>query len=143
MAHPLLLTKAAAARELGISRRTIQRYCATAWSSGILQGGKVDLNALKAAIAFRLKCEKRGFPLGKKRLQRSLRLTPLERKRIGFARSMEQRLAIIRREFDAMTDGQQMQILLLGIMTEMFRPQALANAQQLLEKFSSAAKCNK
>jgi hypothetical protein len=128
------LTKATAARCLGYSRRTVQRYCNGPWADpSLVKDGKVNVQRLKSVIDFRLSIERRGFPIGRKRPQRRLGLGRVPKKKKGFNRSLYQRIEIIRREIDAMTDGQQVQLVLSGPDTflKMIRPQAFIMAEKL------------
>src|SRR5207249_2805587 len=60
-----LVTLSAAARELDISRRTVQRYCRR--EPGLIEQSKVNLEGLKAVIAYCKRADARGFPLGRTR----------------------------------------------------------------------------
>jgi hypothetical protein len=136
------LTKAAAARCLGYSRRTVQRYCNGPWADpSLVKDGKVNVQRLKSLVDFRLSTiERRGFPLGRERPQRRLELGRVPKKKKGFNRSLYQRIEIIRREIDAMTDGQQVQLVLSGPDTflKMIRPQAFIMAEKLRQSSGRA-----
>src|SRR5438067_1429627 len=67
-----LQSRSAAARSVGCSRRTVQRYCKR--EPGLVQDGKVDVEALKHVIRICKFRESRGFPLGHKRPERELPL---------------------------------------------------------------------
>jgi hypothetical protein len=105
-----LMTISAAARHEGIDRRTVQRYCRR--EPGIMVGKKVNLESLRALIAYCKAGDGRGFPLGKSRLAQWLFKPPRKEKPI-FRRRLDRRLEIIAREIYAMTDAEQVQLLQL------------------------------
>jgi hypothetical protein len=106
------VTKAATARKLGISRSAVQGYCSKFPS--IVGPDGVSLPALEMAIDERRANDGRGFPLGKKRLQRSLRLGAVPKSKAGFVRSFVDRIERIGGEVAAMTDYEQEQLLRMG-----------------------------
>jgi hypothetical protein len=120
------VSRSRAAHKLGCSRRTVQRYCQR--EPGVVQNGKVNLDALKVAIAAFKFRDSRGFPLGRKRSQRKLPLDAAKKEKPIIRRTLNQRLEIITREFNAMTDAEQVQLLRLGISLwlRVFRFQNLA-----------------
>jgi len=102
-------TKSAAARMLGIDRRTVQRY--TRKYPEILVGQKVDVRCLTLIIEESKAADGRGFPLRRARGRR-LKLENLEKRSPAvIRRTFKQRLAIIGREIDAMTDEEQQTFL--------------------------------
>ena len=106
------MTVSAAARDVSADRRTVQRYCRRhPW---ILENGKVNVFALRLAIEQQKARDARGFPLGKKRNQPSMRLRAVRKEKPILRRTLKQRIEIILREIDAMTDAEQAQILQLG-----------------------------
>jgi hypothetical protein len=107
------VSRSHAARKLGCSLRTVHRYCQR--EPGIIRNGKVDLDALKRAIAVFKFRDSRGFPLGHKRSDQKLPLDALEKPKPVIRRTLIQRLEIIRREIDAMTDAEQVQMLEMGV----------------------------
>ena len=111
-------SRSAAARSLGCSRRTVQRYCKR--EPGLVQDGKVDVEALKHVIRIFKFRDSRGFPLGHKRPERELPLDLPKQVKPIIRRTLVQRLEIMRREIDAMTDDEQVQMLEMG-------PEALWN----------------
>jgi hypothetical protein len=102
------VTISAAARELRVDRRTVQRYCRR--EPGIMVGKKVDLESLRTVIAHCKAADGRGFPLGRGRWPRLALKVPKKEKPI-IRRTLNQRLQIIAREFEAMTDAEQVQLL--------------------------------
>ena len=116
-----LVTLSAAARELDISRRTVQRYCRR--EPGLIEQSKVNLEGLKAVIAYCKRADARGFPLGRTRWLR-LPLNAQRKEKPIIRRTLNQRLEIITREFNAMTDAEQIQVLRPGpgVWFRMFRP---------------------
>jgi hypothetical protein len=150
MSHgwPTIATKASAAKRLGISRRTVQRRC-NEYDQLLLSypnlpplydgKGKVSLTVLYEFIAHQKGSERRGFPLGRKRTHAQTRLATIkgadgkyfwarlprrESKTLG--RSFEKRLALIKREIEAMTDYEQSVLLRHApkFFLEMLRPEA-------------------
>ena len=105
------MTISAAARHEHIDRRTVQRYCRR--EPGIMVGKKVDLESLRVVIAHCKAADGRGFPLGRGRWLR-LDLKPPKKEKPIIRRTLAQRLEIIRREIDAMTDAEQVQMLEMG-----------------------------
>jgi hypothetical protein len=105
------MTISAAARDLGIDRRTVQRYCRR--EPGIMLGKKVDVESLRAVIAYCKAADGRGFPLRRGRWPRLPLKAPRKEKPV-IRRTLIQRLEIIRREIDAMTDAEQVQVLEMG-----------------------------
>jgi len=102
-------TKSATARLLGIDRRTVQRYVKK--FPEVSLGQKVDVEYLLSIIELSKAADGRGFPLRQSRGWR-LKLGNLEKKPPAvIRRTFEQRMAIIRREIDAMTDEEQQAIL--------------------------------
>jgi hypothetical protein len=80
----------------------------------LVQDGKVDVEGLKLVVKIFKRRDSRGFPLGRKRPERKLPLdVPRELKPI-IRRTLVQRLEIMRREIDAMTDDEQVQMLEMG-----------------------------
>jgi hypothetical protein len=125
------VSRSRAARKLRCSRRTVQRYCQR--EPGIVQNGKINLDALIAAIAAFKFRDSRGFPLGRKRSQRKLPLDAPKKERPIIHRALNQRLEIIAREFNAMTDAEQVQLLEMGpqVLLRLFR---LKNCIQVANK---------
>lgn len=112
------ISKSAAARKLGISRSTVQRYCR---HDPLVAGPDgISMCALQIAIAQRKESDGRGFPLGKKR-HRALPLQLPRRAAAIFRRPLGHRIEIIGREIDAMTDSEQQQMLTRWL--PLFRPQ--------------------
>ena len=120
-----LVTISAAARDLCIDRRTVQRYCRR--EPGIMVGKKVDLESLRAVIAHCKAADGRGFPLGRGRWPRLALKAPKKEKPI-IRRTLNQRLEIIAREFNAMTDAEQVQLLRMfpQVVLRLFRLENLA-----------------
>jgi hypothetical protein len=152
-----LVTKSAAARLLGISRRTIQRNC-DLYERTLLRRlkfppicdkrGKVWVGALTEFIKARKRDDARGFPLGRKRFSSQTRSETLKgpdgkylwvrlprRQSKAFGRSFEKRLEIIKREIDAMTDYEQSILLARShrMLVEMCRPEAREIAKNYAE----------
>jgi hypothetical protein len=150
MAHawPVTATKASAAKLLRISRRTVQRRC-DEYDQLLIRNpklpclcdekGKVNVNVVFEFIEHRKRCERRGFPLGQKRMHAQARLESIRRvdgkyfwarlprrESKTFGRSFEKRLELIKREIDAMTDYEQSILLRQGprVFLEMLRPEA-------------------
>jgi hypothetical protein len=123
----LLVTFSSAARNLDIDRSTVRRYCRR--EPGLIERGKVDLEGLKAVIAYCKSQDGRGFPIGKKRHPR-LDLRTARRGKPIILRTLSKRLEIIAQEFNAMTDAEQMQVLKLGpaVWFRMFRVQNVTKA---------------
>ncbi len=118
-------TKSAAARMLGIDRRTVQRYARK--FPEVLVGQKVDVDYLGLVIQISKESEGRGFPLRKARGRR-LPLSNLAKKPPAvIRRTFEQRMVIIHREIDAMTDDEQ-QVLLPFLILSLCRPQNVGKA---------------
>src|SRR5260370_30557169 len=111
-----------AARQLGCRRRNVQRYCQR--EPGIIRNGKVNLDALIRAIAVFKFRDSRGFPLGAKRSDQKLTLNLPKKSKPIIRRTLIQRLEIMKREIDAMTDDEQVQMLEMGVaaLWECFRP---------------------
>ena len=115
-------TISGAARLLGISRRTVQRYCQS--NPEIKEGQRVNVELLRVAITFRQSSDARGFPLGGKRPAKSFAFDLPAKPKPIVRRTLAQRLEIIAREIDAMTDAEQRQILSQSsLVNQMFRPQ--------------------
>lgn len=105
----MLWTLSAAARQLGIDRRTVQRYVRR--FPEIMDGNKVELCNLKNLIALCKAREGRGFPLGKVRGRRlPLKGVPKKPPSI-IRRTFVQRLEIIEREIKHMNDEEQQALL--------------------------------
>jgi hypothetical protein len=105
----MLSTLSAAARSLGIDRRTVQRYVRR--FPGIMEGKKVEVIHLQSLIDLFKASEGRGFPLGRIRGKR-LPLTGLPKKPPAvIRRTFSQRLEIIAREINHMTDEEQQALL--------------------------------
>jgi len=115
------MTISAAARHEDVDRRTVQRYCRR--EPGIMVGRKVDLDALRAVIAYCKAADARGFPLRRGRAAQWLFKPPRKEKPI-IRRPLIQRFEIIKREIDAMTDDEQVRMLEMGVeaLWECFRP---------------------
>jgi hypothetical protein len=110
---------------LGIDRRTVQRYARK--FPEVLVGQKVDVDYLGLVIQISKESEGRGFPLRKARGRR-LPLSNLAKKPPAvIRRTFEQRMVIIHREIDAMTDDEQ-QVLLPFLILSLFRPQNVGKA---------------
>jgi len=125
------VSRSLAARKLGCSRRTVQRYCQR--EPGIIRNGKVDLDTLKVAIAVFKFRNSRGFPLGGKRSEQKLTLNLPKKPKPIIRRTLIQRLEIMKREIDAMTDDEQVQMLEMGVaaLWDCFRPSSF---QKLIAK---------
>jgi hypothetical protein len=120
-----LVSKSLAARILGISRGTVARYCKI--EPRLTQNGKVDWRALESTIPAVKMWDGRGWPLRKKRPQGRLSLRDQKQKPV-FHRTMEQRLEIIAREIEAMSDQEQAQFFTLSgqvLLRKMFRQSAI------------------
>ena len=105
----MICTLSAAARQLGIDRRTVQRYVRR--FPEIMDGNKVELYSLKNRIALYKAGEGRGFPLGKVRGRRlPLKGVPKKPPAI-IRRTFVQRLEIIEREIKHMNDEEQQTLL--------------------------------
>jgi hypothetical protein len=133
------ISKSAVARAEDISRRTVQRTCQL-WEQ--LPGkkeyqvtdenGRVNLEGFRLWSSSIKKLERRGFPRGKKRQPSVLSVRP---QRKTFGRSYVQRVAVILAEIDAMTDGQQVALLvswLQGHAPEMFSPDVAEKAIEIV-----------
>lgn len=107
------VSRSLAAHKLGCSRRTVQRYCYR--EPGLIRNGKVDLEGLIRTIAVSKFRDSRGFPLGGKRSQRKLALDVPKKPKPEIRRTLIQRLEIMRREIDAMTDDEQVQMVEMGM----------------------------
>jgi hypothetical protein len=119
--------KTVAARMLGISLRTVQRYCDLFARYGeplTDEKGKVNPEGLWHRIQTEKTGERRGYPLGEKR-QPSL-LIVKRRERKTFGRSFAQRVEFIKNEIDSMSDEQQ--ATLLRNLPSLFRPIAQQQA---------------
>jgi len=100
---------AAAARYLGIHRRTVERYVQR--HPEMMKGKKVDIGTLEQVIKLRQAWEGRGFPLGKSR-ERRLPLTGVPKKPRGISgRTFQQHLESIAKAISAMTDEEQQTLL--------------------------------
>jgi hypothetical protein len=75
-------------------------------------GKKVDLESLRALIAYCKAADGRGFPLGRGRPAQWLFKPPRKEKPI-IRRRLDQRLQIIGREIHGMSDAEQVQLLRL------------------------------
>lgn len=141
-------TKSSAARFLHISRRTVQRYCDLHKRMSLRspelpplvdEKGMVDVAFLALFIEARKRANGRGFPLHRKRFHAQTRFEMVagpdgragwtrlpRRKARTFGRSFEDRLELIKREIETMTDHEQS--ILIGkspeVFLEMFRPEA-------------------
>jgi hypothetical protein len=132
------MTISAAAREIPADRRTVQRYCRRhPW---ILDDGKVNVFALRLAIEQQKARDARGFPLGKKRHPR-LRVKAVGKGKAVIRRTLRQRIEIIVREIDSMTNEEQIQFLRLRAKTwfRAFRIRNLVIAGQSLQPKDSKA----
>jgi hypothetical protein len=153
-----LSTKSAAARLLGISRRTVQRNC-DLYERTLLKTrpklppicdkrGKVWVGTLTEFIKARKRTDARGFPLGRKRFSPQTRFETLKgpdgkyfwarvprRQSKAFGRSFEKRLEIIKHEIDAMTDYEQSILLAQNhrMLVETCRPEAREIAKNYAE----------
>ena len=163
MAQPVRThaTKASTAKLLRISRRSVQRYC-DLYQRTLLRlpelpaitdaNGKVHLAILSAFINLRKQHDRRGFPLGKKRLPVQMRFEILEdpkgrrywarfprQRSKTFGRTFEKRLELIKAEIDAMTDYQQSALIKKSpeVFLEMFRPEA----QRIAENYKKLMAC--
>jgi len=76
--------------------------------------GTVDVEALKLVVRIYKSKNSRGFPLGHKRPERELPLDIPKKVKPIFRRTLVQRLEVIRREIDAMTDDEQVQLWEMG-----------------------------
>ena len=106
------VTKNAAALELKISRRTVQRY-AERYPAINGKSGKVKLDALWSAIVQHKKRDGRGFPMGGKRPAAQLNqkaardlLNPPR-----FHKTVSQKIEIIERELRSLTQARKKFIL--------------------------------
>ena len=79
-----------------------------------MQDGKVDVEGLKLVIKIFKFRDSRGFPLGHKRPERKLPLDVPRQVKPIIRRTLVQRLEIMRREIDGMTDDEQVQMLEMG-----------------------------
>lgn len=131
-----------------MSRPTLYRYLARYTKARkkiptlpevIDSSGKVNLDVLFEFVSWRKARDKRGFPLGQKRLQAQTRFELLKdadgkrfwarlprRRSQTFGRSFEKRMELIKREIDAMTDYDQSILVTQGqkIFLDMLRPEA-------------------
>src|SRR5438876_4011568 len=151
MRHPArsesMATKASAAGLLRMSRPTLYRYLARYTKARektptlpevIDSSGKVNLDVLFEFVSWRKARDKRGFPLGQKRLQAQTRFEVLKdadgkrfwallprRQSQTFGRSFEKRMELIKREIDAMTDYDQSILVTQGpkMLLDMLRPE--------------------
>jgi hypothetical protein len=117
--------KTAAARALGCDRGTVARYCKV--HRYLMQNGKVDLQRLQRVIAEKKMWERRGWQAGRPRPQSELALGVQRQKKV-FNHTMEQRLAIIAREIDAMSDQEQARFFTKSgqvLLRKMFRQSAI------------------
>ena len=94
-----------------------------------MRDGKVDVEGLKLVIKIFKGRDSRRFPLGHKRPERELPLAPKKEKPI-IRRRLSQRLEIIARECEAMTDAEQVQLLRLwpSLFLDFFRRQNIEKA---------------
>ena len=154
-------TKASTAKLLGISRRSVQRYC-DLYQRTLLQlpelpaitdtSGNVHLALLSEFIKLRKRHDGRGFPLGKRRLHAQTRFEILQdangrrywarfprRRSRTFGRTFEKRLELIKAEIDAMTDYQQSALIKKSpeVFLQMFRPEA----QRIAENYKKLMAC--
>lgn len=75
-------------------------------------GRKVEIEALRTVIAHFKRRDGRGYPFGQRRL-RSLKLMPPKQRRV-LGRALAKRLEVVKDEFDAMSDVDQLALLRLG-----------------------------
>jgi len=137
-------TKSGAARLMRISRRTVQRYCAYELiyklDPPLTDGrGNVCLSVLKGLIMHLKEKDGRGFPLGAKRYARQPTLLKPAK---TFGRSYRQRLELIQKEIDAMSDGEQVSLLLRWsrqVFSKSFRPVAYERAKAMAPHYKAAA----
>lgn len=105
-------TKAAAAREFKISRRTVQRY-ADRYPSIMTKTGKVNLLRLFAAMTQHKKRDARGFPLRGKRppAQLQKKAAQDEQNPPHFQKSFHQKTIILEKELRSLTEIQKQLLL--------------------------------
>jgi hypothetical protein len=135
MAHA---AKKAAARLLGCSRRTVQRYCKK-WPS-LVKDGRVDVDALGSVLQTARALDGRGWKLGRRRQQHQLALGVTKKEKPFIRRTLSQRLEIIAREVGAMSDEEQALILAPDKLLSFFRPTAI-NLYYRAHDIISCANC--
>lgn len=131
-----------AAREVGCSRRTIQRYLTRYPQFFDLSNERYEgtdiVSRFRYVVRLAQTLERRGYPIGKRRVDRWLLPQKPERypKRIG--RTFEQRIVIIREEIESMSRDQKK--LLLKTFAQLFPKDVFIEVEKEYKQISNERK---